>query len=140
MATSLFQLTSGHFTCPLHMWPVPCSSFCWALYHSCPFPSAASQLWAPLFQKQAAVARGCSYLPPLAGLRMALLEKAPASADLRSSLARFPVLYGPDNRKRCPCTSQLVSERRLSALAWALGGACDERAEWITSWQKTAWA
>lgn len=58
----------------------------------------------------------------------------------RLSLAHFLVLYGPDNRKRCPCTSQLVSEGHLSASAWPLTGACYERAGWSTSWQKPAWA
>lgn len=48
---------------------------------------------------------------------MALLEKAPAD---RVILGTFP-----DNWKRCPCTSQLVSERHLSALAWPLTGACE---------------
>lgn len=78
---------TGHFTCPLHKWPLPCSTLCWALYHSCPFPSAASHPWALLFQKQAAVARGRSYLPPLGGFHMALLEKAPADQVI---LGTFP--------------------------------------------------
>lgn len=136
MATLLFQLAPGHFTCPLHKWPLPCST-CWALYHTCPFPSSASQPWAPLFQKQATVARGCSHLPRLGGFIWHCWKK---NQQTRLSLAHFLVLYGPDNRKRCPCTSQLVSEGHLSALAWPLTGACYERAGWSTSWQKPAWA
>lgn len=87
LISSFFQPTPGHFTCPLHKQPLPCSTFCWALYHSCPFPSAASQPWAPLFQKQAAVARGHFYLPRLGEFHMALLEKAPVDQVI---LGTFP--------------------------------------------------
>lgn len=86
-AILLFQPTHWHFTCPIYNRPLPCSTGYWALYHTCPLPSATSQLGVPALWKQAAAVRGSSNPPPFGGFQMAQLEEAPAD---QCFLARFP--------------------------------------------------
>lgn len=139
----------------MHMWP-PCSSN-WPLgilpvpCTSGPFPAAPAGL--------CTTHAHFHHLPASPGhhssknrqqlqevvLTFHVWEVSYGTAGKRTSRPGCPwhistFLYGPDNRKRCPCTSQLVSEGHLSALTWPLTGAYDERAGWSTSWQKPAWA
>lgn len=105
-----------HFTFPLHKWPLPHSTGCWALRHKCLFPSAASQPWALARHKPPEVARDSSNPLPFGGFHMALLKR---HQQARVSLPGF-LLYDPVNWKRCPCVSQLLVKRNFSACGMAI--------------------
>lgn len=116
-AISLFQLTLWHFTCPLHKWPLPCSTGCWALYHTYPFPSAASQPWVPDPKNRRQLQEIVLTLHPL---EIFIWHCEKRHQQTRVSLPDFLVLYGPGNRNRYPSVSQSVIKRNLSACGMAL--------------------